>query len=174
MLQVKSNEELVTCNESKNMRWKRPLSNLRQHPGIYPVWRRVRMPPLYPCESWKAKKRESGAWRCNLATLSPGLMGLASRGDYFLLFLVGWDLCPLGTAATVGLLYQPQMIDDGDCGAVVGMRIGRGNRSTRRKLALAPLCLPQISHDLTRAAAVWTATNCHSCGAARLGGWTQG
>jgi hypothetical protein len=28
----------------------------------------------------------------------------------------------LGTAATTGLLYQPQMIDDGDC----GMKIGRG------------------------------------------------
>jgi hypothetical protein len=25
-------------------------------------------------------------------------------------------LSPLGTAATTGLLYQPQMIDDGDCG----------------------------------------------------------
>jgi hypothetical protein len=32
-----------------------------------------------------------------------------------------------------GLLYQPRMIDDGDCGAIDGMRIGRGNRSTRRK-----------------------------------------
>jgi hypothetical protein len=32
-----------------------------------------------------------------------------------------------------GLLYQPQMIDDGDCGAIGGMKIGRGNQSTRRK-----------------------------------------
>jgi hypothetical protein len=31
-----------------------------------------------------------------------------------------------------GLLYQPRIIDD-ECGAVGGMRIGRGNRSTRRK-----------------------------------------
>jgi hypothetical protein len=36
-------------------------------------------------------------------------------------------LSPLGTAATTGLLYQPQMIDDGDCGAIGGMKIGRGN-----------------------------------------------
>jgi hypothetical protein len=36
-------------------------------------------------------------------------------------------LSPLGTAATIGLLYQPQMIDDGDCGAVGGMKIGREN-----------------------------------------------
>jgi hypothetical protein len=48
-------------------------------------------------------------------------------------FLSG--LSPLGTAATTGLLYQPQMIDEGDCGAVGGMRLGRGNRSTRRKSA---------------------------------------
>jgi hypothetical protein len=40
---------------------------------------------------------------------------------------------PLSTAATAGLLYQLQMIDDGDCGAAGGMKIGRGNRSTRRK-----------------------------------------
>jgi hypothetical protein len=45
------------------------------------------------------------------------------------------------------------MIDDA-CGAVGGMRIGRGKRSTRRKPAPVPLCLPQIPHDLTRAAAV--------------------
>jgi hypothetical protein len=48
-----------------------------------------------------------------------------------------------------GLLYQPRMIDDGDeCGAVGGMRIGRGNESTRRKPAPVPLCPPQIPHDL--------------------------
>jgi hypothetical protein len=56
-------------------------------------------------------------------------------------------LSPLGTSATVGLLYQPQMIDD-DYEAVGGMRIGRGNRSTRRKPAPVPLCPPQIPHDL--------------------------
>jgi hypothetical protein len=41
------------------------------------------------------------------------------------------------------------MIDDGDCGAVGGMRIGRGNRITRRKPAPVSLCPPQIPHDLT-------------------------
>jgi hypothetical protein len=45
-----------------------------------------------------------------------------------------------GTAATTGLLYQPRMIGDGDCGEISGMKIGRGNRSTRRKPAPAPLC----------------------------------
>jgi hypothetical protein len=30
-------------------------------------------------------------------------------------------------------LYQPRMIGDGDCGEIGGMKIGRGNQSTRRK-----------------------------------------
>jgi hypothetical protein len=32
-------------------------------------------------------------------------------------------MSPLGTAATIGLLYKPQMIDDGDCGAIGGMQM---------------------------------------------------
>jgi hypothetical protein len=58
-------------------------------------------------------------------------------GSFFI--LSGVRLSPLGTAATSGLLYQPQKIDDGDCGAIGGMKIGRGNRSTRRKPTPAPL-----------------------------------
>jgi hypothetical protein len=60
-----------------------------------------------------------------------------------------FNLCggTLGTAATTGLLYQSQMISDGDCGEIGGMKIGRGNRSTRRKPAPAPLCPTQIPHD---------------------------
>jgi hypothetical protein len=78
--------------------------------------------------------------------------------NFFFIILSGARLSPLGTAATTDLLYQPQMIDDGDCGTIDGMKIGRGNRSTRRKPATVPLCLPQIPHDLiwarTQAAAV--------------------
>jgi hypothetical protein len=72
--------------------------------------------------------------------------------------IIGVGLSPLGTAATSGLLYKPQMIDEGVCGAIGGMKIGRGTRSTRRKPAPAPLCPTQIPHDQirarTRAAAV--------------------
>jgi hypothetical protein len=57
---------------------------------------------------------------------------------------------PLGTAATTDLFYQLWMIDDCDCGAIGGMKIGRVNPSTRRKPAPLPLCPPQIPHDLTR------------------------
>jgi hypothetical protein len=40
-------------------------------------------------------------------------------------FFHGVRLSPLGTGAIIGLLYQPQMIDDGDCEAIMGMMIGR-------------------------------------------------
>jgi hypothetical protein len=66
-------------------------------------------------------------------------------------------LSQLGTSATLFLLYQSRIIDD-ECGAVGGMRIGKGNRSIRRKPAPVPFCLPEIpnalSWDRTRAAAV--------------------
>jgi hypothetical protein len=52
-----------------------------------------------------------------------------------IIIAAGVRLSPLVTAATIGLLYQPQMTDDGDCGKIGGMKNGRGNRSTRRKPA---------------------------------------
>jgi hypothetical protein len=49
-------------------------------------------------------------------------------------------MSPLGAVST-GLFYQPQpqMIDDGDCGAIGGMKVGRGSRSARREHIPAPL-----------------------------------
>jgi hypothetical protein len=61
-----------------------------------------------------------------------------------------FNLCcgTLGTAASTCVLYQPQMIADGDYEAIGGIKIGRGNRSTRKKKpAPEPLCPPQIPHD---------------------------
>jgi hypothetical protein len=46
---------------------------------------------------------------------------------FVIIILNGVRLSPLRTVGTTDLLYQPQMIDDGDCGAVGGMEIGRGN-----------------------------------------------
>jgi hypothetical protein len=40
------------------------------------------------------------------------------------------------------------MMDD-EYGAVGGMRIGKGNRSTPRKPGPVPLRLPQTAHDMT-------------------------
>jgi hypothetical protein len=79
------------------------------------------------------------------------ITGISSYLIFFFLILSRVRLSPLGTAATTGLLYQPQKIDDGDCGSVGGMKIGRGNQSTRRKPAPLQLCPPQIPHDLTQA-----------------------
>jgi hypothetical protein len=78
-----------------------------------------------------------------------------------------------GTAATTGLLYQPRMIGDGDCGKIGEMKIGKENRSTRRKPDPAPLCPLQIPHELDP---VWNpgrrggkpATNRLSYGAASI------
>jgi hypothetical protein len=40
------------------------------------------------------------------------------------------------------------MVDDDECEAVSGMKIGRENRSTWRKPGPVPLCSRQIPHDL--------------------------
>jgi hypothetical protein len=56
---------------------------------------------------------------------------------------------PLGTLATEWpIVLAPGDYDEGEFG---GMKIGRWNRSIRRKLAPAPLCPPQIQIDQTRA-----------------------
>jgi hypothetical protein len=47
---------------------------------------------------------------------------------------MGWDWVHLVLRSLFGLLYQLRMMGDA-CGAVGGMRIGRGNRTTWRKLA---------------------------------------
>jgi hypothetical protein len=80
----------------------------------------------------------------------------------------GVRLSPLATAATTGLLYQPQMIDDGECVAIGGMKISRGNRSTRRKPAPMPLCPPQIPHDLT-----WAGSRAAAVGSRRVTAWAM-
>jgi hypothetical protein len=69
---------------------------------------------------------------------------------------VGFKLGPLGTAA----IYCPVVPAPGDCedGELFGgMKIGRENRSTRRKPAPVPLCPPQFSLDQTRNR-TWAAT----------------
>jgi hypothetical protein len=54
---------------------------------------------------------------------------------------------PLGTSATEWpIVPAPGDYDDGE---FCEIKIGRGNRSTRRKPAPAPLCSPQIPLDQT-------------------------
>jgi hypothetical protein len=75
---------------------------------------------------------------------------------------VGWDWAHLVRRPLTSLLYQPRTICD-KCGELGGMRIGRGNRRTRRKPTPEPLCSPQIPHNLT-----WTRTQAAAVGNRRL------
>jgi hypothetical protein len=59
------------------------------------------------------------------------------------------------------------MIDD-ECGAAGGMKIGRGNRSARRKPAPVPLSPPQIPYDLT-----WPQTRAEAMEIRRLITWAM-
>jgi hypothetical protein len=53
--------------------------------------------------------------------------------------------------------------DDDECGAVGGMKIGKGNQSTRRNPAPLPLCPPKILQDLT-----WARTRSAALGSRQL------
>jgi hypothetical protein len=58
-------------------------------------------------------------------------------------------LGPLGTSASnLPIVPAPGDCEDGEFG---GMKIGKGNRSIRRKPTPAPICPPQIPLDQTRA-----------------------
>jgi hypothetical protein len=94
------------------------------------------------------------------------VQSLTSAG--FFVILSGVRFCPLGIAANIGLLYQRQMIDDGDCGAIGGMKIGRGNEITRRKPAPVPVCAPKIPYYLIRAR-----TRTAEMGSQRLTAWAM-
>jgi hypothetical protein len=89
-------------------------------------------------------------------------------GDYVsLISWVGWDWVHLVRRPLIGLLYQPRMTDD-ECGAVGGIRIGRGNRITRRKPATVPHCPPKIPHELT-----WARIRADAVGSRRLTAWAM-
>jgi hypothetical protein len=54
-------------------------------------------------------------------------VGLHVKCTSHFFFYSSWgETESLGTAATTGLLYVSQMIGDGDCGEIGGMKIGRG------------------------------------------------
>jgi hypothetical protein len=60
-----------------------------------------------------------------------------------------------------GVLYQPRMMDD-ECGAIGGMRIGRGKEVVWVKPAPVPLCPPKIPRNLT-----WHRTRAATVGSRR-------
>jgi hypothetical protein len=65
--------------------------------------------------------------------------------SHLVFFVIFWGVVkpsPLGMSVTNWLTVPDP--DDDECETVSGMRIDRGNRSTRRKPASVPLCPPQI------------------------------
>jgi hypothetical protein len=109
-------------------------------------------------------------WNSNICTYSkPSSLHPISPKFVLILFCV----CFLGrsgtestiTEATTGLVYQPRMVMDNDCGTI-GAILGRESRSTRRKRAPVPLCPPQIPYDLTR-----TLTRAAAVGSRWLTAW---
>jgi hypothetical protein len=118
----------------------------------YSLFLKLRSPFSCKCSSKSSGTRLLNAHLLFIWTLLEGLR----RRHTFLSF---WGWSETGRPL-FGLLYQPRMIDDDKYGAVGGMRIDKGNRSTRRKPAPVPLCSSQIPHDLTwdrtRAAAMGT------------------
>jgi hypothetical protein len=100
-------------------------------------------------------------------------------GPMYLLIWQGWTIIffishsgggvQTGSTRHVGhfcpLVPAPGYCEDGEFG---GIKIGRGNRSTRRKPAPAPLCSPQIPLDETRAP-----TRTLAAGSQRLTAWAM-
>jgi hypothetical protein len=96
------------------------------------------------------------------------MLSRLSRLVSFYFLWVGWDWVHLVREPLIGLLYQPRIIDDDESGAVSGMRIGRGNRSTGRKPAPVPLCPPQVPNYLT-----WARTRATAVGSRWLTAWAM-
>jgi hypothetical protein len=122
--------------------------------------------PTQPPVSFLGRKGSHDVTMTTHLPLHDAVCNSAKRSSIiFLLIFVEWDWVHLVLRP---LLYQAQMIDEGDCGAIGGMKTGRGNRSTRRKPAPAPLCPPHISHVRTRAR-----TRAASVGSWRLTAWAM-
>jgi hypothetical protein len=104
------------------------FSNLHLYPGILHHFFSIQNLVHITCFSHTC-------WQLSFAFV----ISTSDRGFFF-------NLCggTLGTAATTGLVYQPRMIGDGDCGEIGGINIDKGNGSTRRQSATTPLCPPQI------------------------------
>jgi hypothetical protein len=75
----------------------------------------------------------------------------------FYYFSHGVRLTPLGTSATLRSIVPALDDDDDDYGAVGGMRIGRGKRSTRENL---PKINKHLSNQITETGLIWIWPRC--------------
>jgi hypothetical protein len=164
----------VTILDFNSMLFSRILQTLfRRIVGRFPPSNSALQPRRWKLFIVTAAKTWNPAHLCIMSILcllgnQKQIMSSSGSSYYYFIIISLVGLSRLGTAAISDLLYKPQMIDEGDCGAIGGMKIGRGNRSTRRKPAPAPLCLPQIPHDQTRAR-----TRAAAVGSQRLTAWAM-
>jgi hypothetical protein len=78
-------------------------------------------------------------------------LAITALGTFFIVVaLSGVRLSSLGTAATICLLYHPQMIDDDDFGEISGMKIGRAHDVTRARTRVAAVESQRLPPDLRR------------------------
>jgi hypothetical protein len=64
-------------------------------------------------------------------------------------FSSGVGLNLLGTAPTSGLLYKPQVIDEGDCGAMWNVECGMWNEDWQGKLKYSEITCPSATLSTT-------------------------
>jgi hypothetical protein len=124
---------------------------IRHEMGLYLlvcIWNKLSGPKKRMCAKWSKP-----SFIFNLSGQPNAPAPSCKKEEYPLIFFShGVRRVHLVLRQLFGLLYQPHMTeDDDDCGAIGGMRIGSGNRSTRRKPTPVTLCSPQIPHDLTGA-----------------------
>jgi hypothetical protein len=108
-----------------------------------------------------------GAWFRNFRKLLCKPTLIAYRFFFLNSHSGGWSPNEsTGTSATEWpIVPAPGDYDDAEFG---GIKIDRGNRSTRRKPAPAPLCPPQIPLDQT-----WAQTRAAAVGSQRLTAWAM-
>jgi hypothetical protein len=74
----------------------------------------------------------------------------------------------MGTATISGLMYRPQMTEEGDCEAIGGMRLARETEVLGENLPQRHFVPPQIPHDQTR-----VRTRAAQVGSQRLTAWAM-
>jgi hypothetical protein len=136
-------------------------------PCRWNVWRHVSKYriELQISHTKRGVRRPKRWWKANFDEIGTGIMFPVHKEKNI---CNTFEVCYLTTLVGLRLhSVDNRMINE--CGAVGGMRIGRGNRSTRRKPAPIPLRPPQIPHDLT-----WDRSRATAVGNRRLTAWAMG
>jgi hypothetical protein len=134
------------------------LRNVAELPGIYCITSQKTVLHKFH----KSQNLQNSGER--IYSISSALISQVILNLFVCLFVcVCVCVCVCVTMLSVSRLYSidDRMIDEHE--AVCGMKIGRGNRCTRRKPAPVPLCPSQIPHD-----PIWDRTQASEVGNRRL------